>query len=161
MARLIEKLMHRLAKIGLVGIEGAGEDLRDSEQYVRKVIQKKGSSKFKYASKYLRSDAEFILSLVQEYPEILEDCEETIYDRYIKDCFMIEEEPVDMMVFVDLCYSKNDLSLLYFPDEIIDKYISWKKDGITIKSFYHGQIYMKELELTENDNLILQMVNFC
>ena len=120
MLRLIEKLINRLAKIGLVGIEGADEELRDSEQYIRKVIQKKGADKFQYASKYIRSDAEFILSMVKDYPEILEHCNSEIYDRYMKDCFMVEEELLDMAkeekteVSCQFC----DKKYVFTPDDI-------------------------------------------
>lgn len=160
MTRLIEKIINKLAKIGLVGIEGADEELRDNEQYIRKVIRKKGADKFKYASKYIRSDAEFILSMVEEYPEILEHCNSEIYDRYMKDCFMVEEKQMDMIVFADLCYSKNEFSIAYLPYELVEKYISCKKDGVIIKSFYQGKPYEKKLEMTDTDDLLFQMINF-
>ena len=157
MLRLIEKLINRLAKIGLVGIEGANEELRDSEQYIRKVSQKKGADKFQYASKYIRSDAEFILSMVKDYPEILEHCNSEIYDRYMKDCFMVEEELLDMLIFADLCYQKNDYTLYYFPDDIVCKYLKMLENGETIKGFYNGKPYEHKLSVEEKDLFWLSM----
>lgn len=151
MTRLIEKLINGLAKMGLVGIEGADENLRDSEEYIRKVIKKKGADKFKYASNYLKSDSEFILSLIEKCPEIIQYCRSEIFVRYMKDCFMVEEEPVDILVFADLCYQKNDSILYYFPNDIVSKYLEMLENGETIKGVYKGETYEHKLSVQEKD----------
>lgn len=159
MTRLLEKLINKLAKISFVGIEGADVDLRDNEQYVRKVIQKKGASKFKFASSYLKSDAEFILSLVENYPDILEDVEDEIVDRYLVDCFMIEEEPVDMLVFMDMCYQKNDFALYFFSNDLVLKYLDMLEKGETVKGSYHGSKYEHKLSIEEKDYFWIEVYN--
>ncbi len=151
MTRLLEKLLNRLSKIGAVGIENTDDNLRDNEDYVRKVIKKKGAQKFEYASNYLRSDAGFILSLVEEYPDVLEFCKNDIYDRYVKDCFLVEEELMDKLVFVDLCYQKNNDTVLYFSEDIAQQYLKMVQNGEVVRGIYQGKEYEHQLISKEDD----------
>ena len=153
MTRLLEKLFNKLSKIGLAGIECADDNLRSNEDYVRKVIKNKGVHKFYYASDFLKSDAEFILSMVEEFPGILEFCDNKIYDRYMPDCFMMEEIEMDPIIFLDMCYIKNDDCLYYFPDDLVINYLNMIKNGEVIKGCYQGKEYEHKLEIQEGDNL--------
>ncbi len=139
MTSLIYKLQLKLVKMGLKSLGNANDKFRDSEQFVETCIDEYGIQEFKYASKRLRSDAEFILKYVKEYPYILEFCEEDIIDFYVDDNFIVVEKPMDKLLFAIKCCDENIEAFRYLSETDAFKYYSAAKNGAEIVGKYHGR----------------------
>ena len=159
--RLIEKIVSKFAKMGWVSLENVGENLSGNETFVRDVIQRKGAKQFKYAGEDLRSDAKFILSMVEEFPDILEYSAEEIYDVYLveDDPFRIEMDLVDPMVFATMCYKKNELSFSFFNDVVAFELYEAIKEGKTIKGTFQGEPFEYKFTYDVSELAWLEMLN--
>lgn len=136
----VKSLQLKMAKIGLKSMRNANEDLRDSEEFVKSCINAKGVKEFKLASDRLKSDAEFILTIVKNHPEILQYCAKDIYDRYVDVSFIVvEDQLVDEMIFAIKCLNENIESFKYLPRSIAYKYYRASKNGETVVGNYHGK----------------------
>ena len=156
MDSLIHKLKCKIVRIKLKKQEKE-KKLNDDFKYVKAQIKKHGAQKFQYASSYIRGDAEYILELVKDYPDVLEYADENIIDRYVsEDGFYIEEEPVDELSFVIKCLEINPLSYFSLEDKYIKQYEQAIKEEKIIKCKLHGKEFDHEVKISENDLILMQ-----
>jgi len=135
---LLDKLSVTLARIGCAGLRNASEEHKDNLAYVKAVVKSQGARSFQFASDYIKSDVESLLEMVDVNPEILNHTAEIIYDRYVKDMEIVEEE-VDYNLFALKCLQISVDALVYFEDEIRDRVINILKN----ENKYEGNLLGK------------------
>jgi len=151
---LLNKLSVAMARIGLSGLRCTSEEHKDDLCYVKAVVKSQGPKSFQFASDYIRSDARSLIEMVAVNSEILRYAKSEVYDRYVKDMEIIENELVDELTFALMCLESSVNSIVYFNTELQNKVV----ETIKVQDVYEGRfagktcsIYLKKLK--ENEDL--------
>ena len=119
---LLNKLSVAMARAGLSGLRNASEKHKDNLNYVKAVVKGQGPRSFQFASDWIRSDAQSLLEMVEINPEILNHAKDKIFDRYVKDKGIVEEE-VDYNLFALKCLDVDASCMAYFSEDLQNKII--------------------------------------
>lgn len=112
---------------------------KNNEGSVREHIKELGAKEFQFASKRLRGDAAFIISLVGEYPEVLSHADSEIRERGVDRVGKPIDLPAeDNVIFAIECMSKNEESFKYLNQDLALKYYQTVEDGYMIKGHFLG-----------------------
>jgi len=132
---LLNKLSIAMARIGCSGLRNASEQHKDDLNYVKAVIKAQGPRSFQFASDYIRSDAKSLIEMVAVNSEILRYTKAEIYDRYVKDIEIVEDELVDELTFALKCLKVNVNSIIYFDQKLQNKVV----EAIQNQDVYNGK----------------------
>lgn len=131
----------------------------DDEKFVLRSIAKNGVMELTKASERLKSDAKFILGLVEVHPECLNVCANILFDRYEENGKLVEKE-VDRRLFVALCCEKNVDAFKYFKNEDANAYLESVKQGETIVGNFQGEGCQIELSSDEDYIDLLKYIRY-
>ena len=146
---LLNKIRLSLAKSGAIKLEKHTNTYGFDEDFVESCIEGKGAEQFKYASDWLREDADFILKLVNKYPEVVQYCSDVVFDRFNDENGVLREEKVDKFFFLAMCCEKNLRVYKYVDKNFALDYMQAVKEGRTISGTYQGKEHSIVLENSE------------
>ncbi len=119
------------------------------EKFVEAALLGNGCEEFKYASDWLKSDAEFILKMLGKYPGILEHAASVIIDRYKDESGILREKEMDGFLFAAMCCSRNVESYKYLTQKDAERYLECVKESKSVVGEYHGEEKEVSLAYTE------------
>ena len=155
---LFDKIRLSLIKRGVLSLSKLDSDCCDDEEFVEEAIKAKGIQEFQHAGSWLRSDAEYILKLVEKYPQVVQYCDKIVYDRYIKDQVWIEEIELDKVFFAALCCEKNITSFKYLDEASARGYMELVKSKGKIVDSFHGK--EKVVDFANEDEDKVDLLNY-
>ena len=110
-------------------LEFLSKEQQDNANIVREHIEALGEQEFKFASANLRSDAEYILSLVEKFPKVLKYVGK-IYERNCLTGKLEKENEVTSNVFFAAeCFWRNKETFKYINDDLAVQYYEMVKEG--------------------------------
>lgn len=153
---LFEKIKLNMARNGKISLKDCDVKYGFDENFVEACIQGRGVEEFQYASEWLRTDANFILKMIEKYPEIIEHCSEEIYDRYNDEKGLLIEKEMDKFFFQVLCCKKNLKVYRFLDNESAKRYMEAVKEEKVVSGEYHGE---KKFLAFQNSEFAIDRLN--
>jgi len=154
---LVDRVRINLIRCGKLSLSELSFDHKFDENFVEDCIAAGGAEQFYHASDWLRSDAKFILKLIEKHPEVLAHCEDVIFDRYDDETGSMKEVELDKFFFIALCCEKNLRAYKFIPEKVAIEYMNAVKESKTITGEFNGK--EKVIQLVNDEFNIDRLLN--
>ncbi len=154
---LLEQIRLNKARNGKISLKDCAVRDTFNEKFVEACIQGNGAEEFEYASEWLRTDADFILRMIKDYPEVIRYIDDIVIDRYKNEIGILAEKEMDKFFFLTLCCKKNLRVFRYLDDENATRYMNAVKREEIIKGEYRGE--KQEIALQYDDFIVDRLLN--